>query len=53
MTALDHDISVAPAAAAAPEGRLAQAWSEFAESRIAVGALAVVAALVDLELVLV
>lgn len=51
MTALDHDISVAPAAAAAPEGRLAQAWSEFAESRIAVGALAVVAALVALALI--
>jgi peptide/nickel transport system permease protein len=51
MTALDHDISVAPAAAAAPEGRLAQAWSEFAESRIAVGALLVVALLVVLALV--
>lgn len=51
MTALDHDISVAPAAAAAPEGRLAQAWSEFAESRIAVGALLVAAALVALALI--
>lgn len=51
MTALDHDLSVAPAAAAAPEGRLAQAWSEFAESRIAVGALLVVVALVALALI--
>ena len=41
MTVLAPDTPV-PLAARAPEGRLAAAWSEFAESRLAVGGLAVV-----------
>ncbi|MBX6425963.1 MAG: ABC transporter permease [Variibacter sp.] len=46
MTAIEHDAPVAHAAAAAEQGRLAQAWSAFAESRVAVGALGVAALLI-------
>jgi len=48
MTAIDQDASLAVPAAAAgkAEGRFAQGWSEFAESRVAVAALAFVCVLV-------
>ena len=41
MTVLAPDVPV-PLTARAPQGRLAAAWSEFAQSRMAVGGLAVV-----------
>lgn len=41
MTVIEHDTAVTEAVPA-PEGRLALAWSEFAENRTAVGALFVV-----------
>lgn len=49
MTAVDHD-TLAPEARA-PEGRFAQAWSEFAENRVAVFALLVVVLLIGVALI--
>jgi peptide/nickel transport system permease protein len=46
----DLAATVAVETGRAPEGRAAQAWSEFAESRLALGALMLVAALVVLAL---
>jgi peptide/nickel transport system permease protein len=50
MSVLDQHAPL-EAASSPPEGRFAQAWSEFAESRIAVGALFVVLLLVALALI--
>jgi peptide/nickel transport system permease protein len=49
MTALAPDAADATTGAP-PEGRFGTAWSEFAENRIAVGAFAVVAALIAVAL---
>jgi peptide/nickel transport system permease protein len=48
MTAIDHDEALAAAPRA--EGRFAVLWSEFAENRLALGALAVVALLIVVAL---
>jgi len=50
MTVIDSDVVAPDIATRAPEGRLAQAWSEFAESRVAIGALAMVVLLIVLAL---
>jgi peptide/nickel transport system permease protein len=52
VTTPESDLAgtVAVETSRAPEGRAAQAWSEFAESRLALGALMLVAALVVLAL---
>jgi peptide/nickel transport system permease protein len=51
MSVIDPQIGIIEVPTArAPEGRLAQAWSEFAENRIALGALTGVLALIVLAL---
>jgi peptide/nickel transport system permease protein len=50
MTVIDDDALIAEAAPPPSQGRLAQAWSEFAESRLAVGSLCVVVLLIGVAL---